>query len=48
MHRFQDGVEKPKKKIPAWNNRAHVSYSKNNKVSHTYYREFFDKRCREK
>lgn len=33
------------RQIPAWNNRANVTDSKNNKFYHTQYKEFFDKRC---
>lgn len=47
MHRFQDGVEKPKKRMAAWNDRVRNT-SKNNDDSHSYYREFFDKKRREK
>ena len=32
------------RRIPAWNNRANVTHSKNNHCYHTHYKEFFDKR----
>ena len=31
--------------LPPWDNRAHVTFSKNNAAYHTQYREFFDKSC---
>lgn len=43
---YFDRVDMPRsRKIPAWNNRANVTYSKNNSHYHTQYKEFFDKRC---
>ena len=45
MNRFEKGVDYPKsKKIPPWNNRAHVTTSTNNHLYHTHFKEFFDKR----
>lgn len=31
--------------LPPWNNRANVTFSKDNHAYHTQYREFFDKNC---
>ena len=31
--------------MPPWNNRAHVTDSKNNGFYHSQYKEFFDKRA---
>ena len=33
------------RRIPPWNNRANITYSKNNHAYHTQYKEYFDKRC---
>jgi hypothetical protein len=45
MNRFEKGVDYPRsKKIPPWNNRAHVTTSTNNHLYHTHFKEFFDKR----
>ena len=43
---YVNRVDEPRSKfIPRWNNRAHVTDSKNNKSYHTHFKEFFDKKC---
>ena len=46
MNRFQEGVDLPRnRRVPLWNNRAHVTDSKNNHAYHTHFKEYFDKNC---
>mmetsp|Transcript_1196 Transcript_1196/g.2186 ORF Transcript_1196/g.2186 Transcript_1196/m.2186 type:complete len:257 (+) Transcript_1196:45-815(+) len=45
MNRFEPGVDQPRsRRVPAWDDRAHVTPSKNNHFYHTQYKEYFDKR----